>query len=147
MKIKMIDWIIGLALIGVLLSIYSLLHKTGFTSGGICNLSETLNCDVVNQGPYSELFGIPVAALGVIGYGFVLIAAIMKRQNPTDLGISRFILAATVGGFLFALYLTGIEAFVLHAWCIICLASQATITALLVLSMVQYKQDNHSTSV
>ena len=138
-KSRYIDWIIGLALVGVLLSVYSLLHKTGFTSGAICNLSDTFSCDIVNQGPYSEILGIPIAGIGVAGYLFVVIAALLKRKNPTDRSLSTFLFAATAGGFLFALYLTGLEAFVLYTWCIVCLASQATITVLLVLSFLNYR--------
>ena len=140
-KSRYIDWIIGLALVGVLLSVYSLLHKTGFTSGAICNLSDTFSCDIVNQGPYSEILGIPIAGIGVAGYLFVFIAALLKRKNPTDRSLSTFLLVASTGGFLFALYLTGLEAFVLHAWCIVCLASQAVITTLLVLSFLNYRSE------
>jgi vitamin-K-epoxide reductase (warfarin-sensitive) len=120
MKRSLIHWIIGFALVGVALSTYSLLHKTGFTSGALCNLNDTFSCDIVNQGPYSEMFGIPVAAIGLIGYGLVLAAAIMKKRNPSDRGLSTFLLASTAAGFLFALYLTSLEAFVLYAWCIVC---------------------------
>ncbi|HLD21228.1 MAG TPA: vitamin K epoxide reductase family protein [Patescibacteria group bacterium] len=140
-KSRYINWIIGLATVGVLLSIYSLLHKTGFTSGAICNLSDTFSCDIVNQGPYSEMFGIPVAGIGIVGYFFIFVAALLKRKNPTDRSLSTFLLIASIGGFLFALYLTGLEAFVLHVWCIVCLASQATITALLVFSFLYYRSE------
>lgn len=126
--------IIGLALFGVALSIYSLAHKTGFTSGALCNLSDTFSCDIVNQGPYSEIYGIPVAAIGVVGYVLLFIGALMKMKNPQDKGLSLFILLASYGGLAFALYLTSLEAFVLYAWCIVCLLSQATIAALAVLS-------------
>lgn len=129
-----LNWIVGLAMFGVVLSTYSLAHKTGFTSGAICNLSDTFSCDIVNQGPYAEMYGIPVAAIGVVGYALLSIGAWMKMKNPQDKGLSLFILFASYGGLAFALYLTSLEAFVLYAWCIICLLSQATIAALAVLS-------------
>ncbi len=138
---RYVDWIIGLALVGVLFSVYSLLHKTGFTSGAICNLSDTFSCDIVNQGPYSEIFGIPIAYIGVAGYAFVFLAAVLKRENPLDRSLSLFLLIASSGGFLFAVYLTGLEAFVLHAWCIVCLASQATIAGLVALSFLNYQSE------
>lgn len=129
-----LKWIIGLALFGVALSTYSLAHKTGFTSGAICNINDTFSCDIVNQGPYSEIYGIPVAVLGVVGYALLFMSAMMKMKNPQDKGLSLFILLASYGGLAFALYLTSLEAFVLYAWCIVCLLSQATIAALAVLS-------------
>ncbi|MCR4314526.1 MAG: vitamin K epoxide reductase family protein [Candidatus Uhrbacteria bacterium] len=134
MKRILLKWIIGLALFGVVLSTYSLAHKTGFTSGALCNLSDTFSCDIVNQGPYSEIYGIPVAAIGVVGYALLLIGVWMKMKNPQDRSLSMFILLASYGGLAFALYLTSLEAFVLYAWCIVCLLSQVTIAALAVLS-------------
>ncbi|TAL50432.1 vitamin K epoxide reductase family protein [Patescibacteria group bacterium] len=139
--LRYIDWIIALAFVGVLLSMYSLLHKTGFTSGAICNLSDTFSCDIVNQGSYSEIFDIPVAGIGVAGYLFVFIAALLKRKNPADRSLSLFLLVATTGGFLFALYLTGLEAFVLFAWCIVCLTSQILIASLAGLSFLNYRSE------
>ena len=114
-----LNWIIGLALFGVVLSTYSLAHKTGFTSGAICNLSDTFSCDIVNQGPYSEIFEIPVAAIGVVGYALVFIGALMKRKNPQDKSLSLFLVLASYGGLAFALYLTILEEFLLLEWCIV----------------------------
>ncbi|MBI2473957.1 vitamin K epoxide reductase family protein [Candidatus Uhrbacteria bacterium] len=129
-------WIIFLSIVGVLLSFYSFLHKQGFTSGAFCNLNATFNCDVVNQGPYSQMFGIPVALIGIIGYLLLAFGAGLKIKNPEDNSLSFFLFFASFGGFLFALYLSGLEAFVLHAWCIVCLTSQGLITALLVLTFL-----------
>lgn len=134
--VSYVRWIALFAVLGVLLSSYSFLHKQGFASGAFCNLNATFNCDVVNQGPYSQLFGIPVALIGIIGYLLLAFAAGLKMKNPEDKSLSTFLLLASLGGFLFALYLSGLEAFVLHAWCIVCLTSQGLITALLVLSFL-----------
>ncbi len=137
-----VKWIAVLALVGVVLSTYSLLHKTGFTSGALCNLNDTFSCDIVNQGPYSEIAGIPIASIGVVGYLFVFLAALMKLKNPNDRSLSLFLLLACLGGLLFALYLTGLEAFVLYAWCIVCLISQALIAALTVLAFLNYRSEH-----
>lgn len=133
--------IMVLAILGVVVSAYSFAHKEGFTSGAVCNVNDTFNCDVVNQGSYSELFGIPVAIIGILGYGFLFVASVLKKKHQEDKGLSKFLLLASVGGFLFALYLTGIEAFVLHAWCIVCLTSQALIAGILVLSVIHYLKE------
>lgn len=141
MNKSVLNWIIGLALFGIALSTYSLAHKTGFTSGALCNLSDTFSCDIVNQGPYSEIFGVPVAGIGVVGYAFVLLAALLKRKNPHDKSLSLFLVLSTFGGLAFALYLTSLEAFVLHAWCIVCLLSQGTIATLAVLSILLLRSE------
>ena len=39
-------------------------------------------CSVVNSSVYSEVYGIPVALVGLIGYGFILSAL---SPSPTDL--------------------------------------------------------------
>lgn len=119
--------IIVLAVVGLLISGYSWLHNAGFASGEFCTIDETLNCDIVNKGPYSVMFGVPVALIGVIGYAFLLIGAVLNFRAPEDRQLSLFLLIASMGGLLFSLYLTGIEAFVLHVWCPLCLASQAVI--------------------
>ncbi len=116
-----------LAVAGVTVSLYSWLHKSGLASGEFCSVGETLNCDVVNKGPYSQVFGIPVALIGVIGYAFLFFAAFMKTREPNDRQLSSFLLLAALGGLAFSLYLTGIEAFVLETWCMLCLTSQAII--------------------
>ncbi|MEK7614772.1 MAG: vitamin K epoxide reductase family protein [Patescibacteria group bacterium] len=115
------------AVIGLVLSIYSLLHNAGLTDGTICTLNDTINCDVVNKGPFGKIAGIPVSLIGVIGYAFLLVAAQLKQRNTSDRSLSVFLLLASLGGFAFSLYLTSLEAFVLHAWCLICLTSQLLI--------------------
>jgi len=42
--------------------------------------------------------------------------------------------AGALGGLGFALYLTYIEGFILHTWCILCLSSLALISAITVLA-------------
>lgn len=143
MKKNLLNGMIALALLGVVLSIYSLAHKAGFTSGAICNISDTFSCDIVNQGPYSEMYGIPVAGMGIIGYGFLLIGALLKKKNVSDKGLSQFLRLASYGGLAFALYLTALEAFVLYAWCIVCLLSQVTIAMLAILSTLLVRSERH----
>ncbi len=132
MKSKTIA-ILALSLLGLAISLYSLLHNQGFASGEFCTIGETLNCDVVNKGPFSTIAGVPVALIGVLGYLFLAIAAWMKLRNVQDKSLTKFLLAASFGGFLFSLYLTGLEAFVLDTWCLLCLTSQAVILAILIL--------------
>jgi uncharacterized membrane protein len=140
-KIRLIHWIGILSTFGSGLSLYQWLHKQGFAAGEFCNISATFNCDIVNQGPYSEIFGIPVALIGVVGYGFLAVAAFMKARQPDDKTLSLFILLASTGALGFALYLTGIEAFVLKAWCILCVMSQLIIATIFTLAVIHFKKD------
>ena len=125
---------IGLSVLGLILSGYSFLHNRGFASGSICTINSTINCDIVNKGPYSIFFGVPVALIGLIGYCFLLIGSVLKWKNLSDRTLSIFLFGLSYLGFGFSLYLTSIEATVLHAWCLICVASQLAMLAFAILS-------------
>ncbi len=135
-KTKLLRTVVVLAVIGVLVSLYTYLYKIGVVDADFCNVNSTLDCASVNASEYSEFLGIPVALLGVIGYGFMALAAWLKSRNLTDKGLAWFLRAVVLGGFLFSLYLTGIEAFVLHAWCLLCVASQLIMLAIAVVTFL-----------
>ena len=111
---------------GLAVSLYALKQHYAPLGGGACNVSATFNCDLVNRGPYGEIFGFPVAGLGVIGYVMMGILAIhfSKTKDPV---IGKALLALLAGGLAFSLYLTYLEAFVIYAWCLICLASFSSV--------------------
>ncbi len=102
----------GLALVGLADSIYLWSSKLGAPL--ICGVG---SCDVVNASPYAVLFGVPVAAIGAVGYAALLVLALWAaRENssaPEWLIDVRLLLA--FGGVAFSAYLTAIEVFVLHA--------------------------------
>jgi len=105
----------ALALAGVFISLYLLYTKMS-KSDILCTPGS--ECDAVNASSYSMLLGIPVSAIGAVGYLALLalaLWAIFARDNaPIWLTNARLALAS--GGLFFAAYLTGIEAFVLHAY-------------------------------
>jgi uncharacterized membrane protein len=112
-----------LALIGVFVSIYMLLYKLGAFGTIACGASS--DCAVVQASPYAYFLGIPVAAWGVVGYLaiFGLALAGTRPGFGTDRRIAAGILALTGGAFLFSLYLSFLEEFVIGAWCRWCIAS------------------------
>ena len=121
-----------LASLGIAISAFSLHHHFSRSKTSFCNLSQALNCDLVNRSSYSAFRGIPVALIGLIGYLLILALATFYRQKAET---PMMLLIASVGGSAFALYLTYLEAYVIHAWCILCLSSLAFIFAITVLSM------------
>ncbi|MFH1142180.1 MAG: vitamin K epoxide reductase family protein [Candidatus Uhrbacteria bacterium] len=128
-----------LALIGVGISVYLFsIHGSDMT-GKACEINSTFSCGTVDQSEYSEIYGIPVSLLGIIGYGLLALAALVKIFDKVgDRGIDWFLLLASLGGMGFALYLTAIEAFVLDAWCLYCVAQQIDIAIILVLVVVLF---------
>ena len=133
-----------LALIGVGFSGYLFtIHGSDMTSKA-CEINTVFSCGTVDQSVYSEILGIPVSLLGIIGYGLLAIAAMMKFfDKKNDRGLDRFLLLASVGGMGFALYLTAIEAFVLHAWCLYCVGQQIVIALILILVLVLFFKKQH----
>ena len=82
---------------------------------------------------------------GVIGYVFLLIGTILKRKTPEDRILTLFLFAIAYGGLGFSLYLTAIEATILHAWCLICIGSQLMMLAFAVfVSLIAYKENHFS---
>lgn len=92
----------------------------------ICVLSEKWNCSIVNKSIYAELFGIPVSILGFVAYVAFLAFAIRGLKHNQNKLVPYFLLAVA-GGTAFALYLTGIEAFVLQTFCLFCVIQQILI--------------------
>jgi len=129
-----IGWaILVLALAGVVLSSFSLHAHYQKSATNYCDFDETFNCDIVNRSIFSEVYGVPVAGVGVAGYLALMIFAVTARRRCTAL----LMLVAALIGFAFALNLTYIEAYVLVVWCIMCIGSQAVITLILALSLWQ----------
>lgn len=97
-----------------------------------CDFNQKFSCDIVNRSEYSSLIGIPVAGIGVAGYGFLLLLSTyfrLREETPNRL------LAAAVAGLAFALYLTYIEARVLQTWCILCVISLILISLITLLTI------------
>lgn len=69
----------------------------------------------MNQRSYAEVDGIPVSLLGIAGYALLLVLTLLGR---------RVLTAYFAGmGLAYGLYLTNIEAHILDAWCVYCVAS------------------------
>ena len=136
--------ILVLALVGVAVSTYSFLHNRNFASGEFCTIGETFDCDIVNKGPYSTIMGFPVSMIGIIGYAFLVLASVLKLRDKEDHGLSLFLVLASGAALLFSLYLSSLEAFVLKAWCLICLVSQFLILFIFASSVWLMRKDRIS---
>ncbi len=122
-----------LAVGGIVASSVSLQHHYATTKTEFCDIGNTFNCDIVNRSEYSTIFGIPVALIGMLGYGAVLgLATVYRERRETP----SLIFAGASAGLAFALYLTYIEGGVLGVWCIMCLSSLALIGGIAVISGV-----------
>ena len=132
-KRVLFGFIAVLCLGGVMVSAISLERHYAKSATAYCDFSQKFSCDIVNRSEYSTLIGIPVAAIGVAGYGTLFVLATFwksRAETPNRL------LGAALAGLAFALYLTYIEAYELMTWCILCLTSLVLISLISVLAIV-----------
>lgn len=123
------------ALLGIAVSSLSLDHHFRKSKTSYCDFGQTFNCDIVNRSEYSTVAGVPVALIGILGYVTVLAFATFYREKAETPGI---LLASSVAGLAFALYLTYVEKFILGVWCILCLTSLFAIFTIAVLSCILF---------
>jgi uncharacterized membrane protein len=122
-----------LAVAGITVSAVSLERHYAKSATSFCDVGEKFNCDIVNRSEYSTVMGIPVAGIGIAGYGVLLALATVygsRAETPT------WLLTAALAGLGFASYLTYVEGYVLETWCILCLSSLGLIAGIAVLAGV-----------
>jgi uncharacterized membrane protein len=108
-------------------------HHYATSKTAYCDIGESFNCDIVNRSEYSSIAGVPVALIGILGYGaLAVLATVYRRRRQTP----AMLFAAAGAGLVFACYLTYIEARVLGVYCILCLSSLALITTATMLAAV-----------
>ena len=129
-----------LAVAGIVVSVMALrVHYMDPALAPPCAVTEKFDCGAVNHSRFAVFpprtfdedpkagHHIPVAALGVAGYALIAVLALAGRW--------WLVFEAAQIGFLFAAFLSYIEAYVLEKWCIYCLWSQGIITAILLVTV------------
>ncbi len=137
-----------LALAGLFDSVLALrIHMQDPNAAPPCAVTEKWDCGSVNhsrfavfpptsfdEAPDSKKVHIPVAILGIVGYGLIAGFALANRLWIT--------LQLTEIGFAFAAFLTYMEDYVIQKWCIYCVWSQIIIAAILVCTIVKLVLDH-----
>lgn len=127
--------ILVFAVIGLLIAAYTTYeHYNGFATllcvGGHHGQS---TCEQVQSSRWSELAGIPVSVLGLVGYFALLVSLPARGELARAFGF----LVALVG-FGFSAYLTYRELFTLKEICEWCVGSAICMTILMVLTGVRF---------
>jgi uncharacterized membrane protein len=125
-----------LALIGLGISGYIAVSELTNTAT-ICPQTGVFNCDLVQHSVYSRVGPIPVVFLGLAGYALIFLLLLLNDRVPYS---RMLIFVLTLGGFMFSGYLTSMEAFVLHSWCLWCVGSAITMTLLFIVSSARLWQ-------
>jgi vitamin-K-epoxide reductase (warfarin-sensitive) len=127
-----------LAVAGIVVSTMALrIHFMDPAQAPPCAVTERFDCGAVNHSRFAvfppKIFDeapgkphIPVAAIGIAGYALIAVLALLGRW--------WLVFEAAQLGFMFAAFLSYIEAYVMEKWCIYCLWSQGIITAILLVT-------------
>ena len=94
-------------------------------------------CEAVTQSAWGELFGAPVAVLGVAAYALIALAALAEvfwreRVFPDS---TLALVLLTAAGATFSIYLTIVSATQINNFCIWCISSLAILLLLFALSL------------
>jgi vitamin-K-epoxide reductase (warfarin-sensitive) len=135
-----------LAVAGIVVSSQALhVHYMDPGAAPPCAVTEQFDCGTVNHSKYSVFPPqtddevddngqfhankphIPVATIGIVGYALIGLCALWGRM--------RIVLELARIGFFCAAFLSYLEAYVIHKWCIYCLRSQGIITVILLASI------------
>lgn len=128
--------LLALSLLGVFISTYLLWVYTSPSRPLVCLGT---GCDVVRASRYANLWGLPMPVYGVGMYAVLVLLIFCEALVSAPLArLTRYALAAISGaGFLFSLYLTWLEGFVIHAWCAWCVTSAITVTLFFILACAE----------
>jgi uncharacterized membrane protein len=108
---------VGLGIAGYL----TYVHYAGVSP--VCEIAH--GCEKVQTSQWAKVAGVPVALLGLIGYGGILIALLVPGENAV---LAAALMA--IVGFGFSAYLTYREIFTIKAICIWCVGSASVLTIL-----------------
>ena len=124
-----------LSLLGVFVALYLYLFKIGKIGSLVCG---TGGCETVQLSRYSRFLGVEVSLIGLIGYvGLLAFALWALRPGLAGVRWPATVLSVLSGlGVAFAVYLTGLELFVIHAICRWCVGSAAIITAIFIAALL-----------
>ena len=124
-----------LVVIGLLVSIYMTIYKV--TSNDALCLGSG-DCSTVNASRYAEVYGIPVAVIGIAGYFAILMTHWYEQRDKFfEKNGTMLIFGLALTGFLFTLYLIYIESAILKAYCPFCLTSQTAMTLIFIISIIR----------
>jgi len=116
----------GAALILSSLSLYdhTVIQHTGTSTAALCNISEGINCNIVNQSKWSYLFGIPIASLGIFFYSILTIFAFfaLRQSLVSPDKLKDITLLFATFSVAFSIYLFFVSKLIIGSLCLYCLS-------------------------
>jgi uncharacterized membrane protein len=111
-----------LALLGVAVSAYLTVEHYSSSATLACPDSGVVDCVKVTTSSYAELFGVPVALLGLLYFVAMAALCLPVAWSSTRAWVHRARLVAVSVGAVFVLYLVWVELFRVDAICLWCTA-------------------------
>ena len=132
------------SLAGIFVAAYLLtlhIRIAGNPRRGLCTFTDTLSCDAVLASPYAKIAGVPVALIGLLGFGLLFgLAAWRFVQGERSPRWLPGLLAITAGlGLAFELGMTWVEFFVIQAICPYCLTAFGLVAAVFAAAVVAWR--------
>lgn len=128
--------LLALTFFGIALTTYLSYTALFETHPAFCG--EGSRCELVQSSRWATFLGMPMATWGLLTY--LVLAALAWRARTKPKSWTPLIFVA-VGGFGVSAYLTVISIVEIEATCVYCLASFGTITAIMILALVQRPPD------
>jgi uncharacterized membrane protein len=115
---------LALTLVGLASSAYLAYHAALPDTRLYCPTGGPFDCGVVTSSPYSVIFGVNVAYLGLAWFIVVLMILLLRRTG--------LLLPICGLGAAFVAYMMAAELFLIHAICVYCTVAHAAALLLLV---------------
>ena len=103
--------------------------------------SDVFNCEVVQTSAYSRIAGIPIAWFGFAVYVALFVLLLLQNRIPflKENGV-LVVFGITLFAWLYSMYLVYLQFFVLQALCPWCLAHEAVMTVLFIVTCLRLRK-------
>ncbi len=125
-----------LSLVGFFVAFYLLAHHMGWVGSLICGVGD---CAAVQASKWSSVGPVPTSAIGMVGYVALMAVAIVGLQ-PAYISapwVGKSLLLFSSLALAYSVFLTYLEAFVIHAWCQWCVTSAILVVVIFAASLVE----------
>ncbi|MGE4234215.1 MAG: thioredoxin domain-containing protein [Bacteriovoracia bacterium] len=113
-------------LIGAGVSFYLVTHHYDVVNGTsafhtFCSIGKAFDCEAVNGSQYSQILGVPIAALSLGYYVFAFFLCLLAAKNVyTRKEKTAVLLLFSIMAFVFSMAMLAISALALHTFCLFC---------------------------
>jgi uncharacterized membrane protein len=102
-------------------------------------------CEIVNQGKFASVRGIPVAAIGLAGYLTILVLSLFTAIRRDRRAVWAILLVSGIG-VIVSVHLVYLQVAVIEAICSYCIVSAVTMISILVVALTLLAKPDLSTN-